>query len=83
MSLFTENVVPGETKVFGTNAKYGYDLEAIKKIILSIDGIKDVILDDSRPTKEFTITSTKIVPIELIEKEVKKAGFHVVPKGII
>lgn len=45
MSLFSENVIPGNLgKVFGTNAKEPQTLEKIKSPLELIDGVKDVII---------------------------------------
>ncbi|XCF04759.1 heavy-metal-associated domain-containing protein [Tamlana crocina] len=83
MSLLSENVIPGNHgKIFGTDAKEMSDLLKIEKVLLQIDGIKDVILNKDVYPREFTIHTTKLIRVEQIENMVKKTGFHVVPKSI-
>jgi hypothetical protein len=83
MSLLSENVIPGNHgKIFGTNAKDGQDLEKIKTKVLSIDGIKDVIINTELYPKEFTIHTNKLVSVKDIENAVISAGFHAIPKDI-
>lgn len=81
MSYISENVIPGNYgKIFGTDANKKEDLIRIKLHLLQIDGIKEVIFNDVYP-KEFTVHTTKVVPISEIEKKVSALGFHAVPKG--
>lgn len=83
MSLLSENVIPGNHgKVFGTNAKENYNLETIKKAILKIKGIKDVIVNEDIYPREFTIHTSQIVSIKEIEDAVIAVGFHAIPKKI-
>ncbi|GGG49190.1 heavy-metal-associated domain-containing protein [Bizionia arctica] len=83
MSLQSENVIPGNHgKVFGTNANEVKDLQNIKDKLLLVHGIKDVILNLNIYPKEFTIHTTTLVEIKTIEDEVKRMGFHAIPKGI-
>jgi hypothetical protein len=84
MSLLSDNVIPGNHgKVFGTDAKNKRDLDKIRKNILTVDGVKDVILNYEVYPKEFTIHTTKLVSIEAIQKVVTSLGFHLVPKDAI
>ncbi|WP_055437141.1 hypothetical protein [Lacinutrix algicola] len=83
MSLLSENVIPGNHgKIFGTNAKENKDLEKIKNIVLSIEGIKDVIINSDVFPKEFTIHTTELVKVKEIEDVVISIGFHAIPKGL-
>ncbi|GBF21589.1 hypothetical protein C21_03775 [Arenibacter sp. NBRC 103722] len=83
MSLISENIIPGNHgKVFGTDAKEISDLLKIEKAILGIDGIKDVIINKEVFPREFTIHTSKLITVEYIANEVKKLGFHIIPKGI-
>lgn len=83
MSLLSENIIPGNHgKIFGTNAKDKQDLEKIKTKVLSIDGIKNVIINTEVYPKEFTIHTNKLVNIKDIENAVISMGFHVIPKGL-
>jgi len=83
MSLLSENIIPGNHgKIFGTNAKEKQDLEKIKTKVLSIDGIKNVIINTEVYPKEFTIHTNKLVNIKDIENAVISMGFHVIPKGL-
>ncbi len=83
MSFLSENVIPGNHgKIFGTDAKELDDLERIKAKILSLKGIKDVIINSEIFPKEFTIHTTNLVKVEDIQEAVKLTGFHAIPKGI-
>lgn len=83
MSLTSENVIPGDHgKVFGTNAKEQKELEIIKNEVLTIEGIKDVIINSEVFPREFTIHTTQLVKVTDIEDVVKHTGFHAIPKGL-
>jgi hypothetical protein len=83
MSLLSENIIPGNHgKIFGTNAKDKQDLEKIKTKVLSIDGVKNVIINTEVYPKEFTIHTNKLVNIKDIENAVISMGFHAIPKGL-
>jgi len=81
MSLLSENVIPGNHgKIFGTNAKYQSDLERIRDKILSLNGIKDVIVNADIYPRQFIVHTSKLVKIEDIEAKVKLTGFNAIPK---
>jgi len=83
MSLLSENLIPGNHgKIFGTNAKENTDLERIKDKVLSIKGIKDVIINSKVYPREFTIHTTELVKVKDIEDIVITTGFHAIPKGL-
>lgn len=83
MSLLSENVIPGNHgKNFTTNAKKDQDLEKIKSKVLSIDGVKDFILNTELHPNEFTIHTDKLVKIQDIENAVNDLGFHAFPKDV-
>ncbi|MGB5203554.1 heavy-metal-associated domain-containing protein [Eudoraea sp.] len=83
MSLLSENLIPGNHgKIFGTNAKENTDLERIKDKVLSIKGIKDVIINSEVYPREFTIHTTELVKVKDIEDIVITTGFHAIPKGV-
>jgi len=83
MSLLSENLIPGNHgKIFGTNAKENKDLERIKDKVLSIKGIKDVIINSEVYPREFTIHTTELVKVKDIEDIVITTGFHAIPKGL-
>ncbi len=82
-SLLSENIIPGKRgKIFSTNAKKSKDLLKIKNAILAITGVKDVIFNMEVFPKEFIVYTTSLVKVEDIENEVKRFGFHAIPKGI-
>ncbi|MGO3182712.1 MAG: heavy-metal-associated domain-containing protein [Aequorivita sp.] len=83
MNLLSENVIPGDHgKIFETNAESQGDLEQIKKAVLRIEGIKDVLLNDEIFPREITVLTTSFVNIEEVELAAHKAGFHVLPKAL-
>ena len=82
MNLLTENIIPGNYgKVFSTDAKENKDLLKIKEAIENIPGIKDAIINDDVYPIEFTIHTTSLIHIDTVENEVKRFGFHAIPKG--
>jgi len=82
MSLLTENIIPGNYgKVFGTDAKEEKDLLKIKKAIEKIPGIKDAIMNFQVYPREITIHTTSLIHVDKVENEVKRFGFHAIPKG--
>lgn len=82
MSLINDNVIPGNHgKIFGTNANESSDLAIIKKRLLELDGISNIVLNESIFPKEFTVLTDKLVTIEAIEEQVKSTGFHAIPKS--
>mgnify|MGYP003661472577 CR=1 FL=1 len=53
MSLLSENVIPGNHgKIFSTNAKDLTSLLKIKKVILQLEGVKEVILNEDAFPRE-------------------------------
>jgi hypothetical protein len=81
MSLLSENIIPGNHgKLFGTNAMEEKDLLYIKKRLLEIDGIKKVAINNAVFPREFTVFTTKIVPVTDIENLVKLIGFNAIPQ---
>lgn len=82
MNLLTENIIPGNYgKVFSTDAKEEKDLLKIKNAIEKLPGINDVILHMDVFPVELTIHTNSLVHIDIVENEVKRFGFHVIPKG--
>ena len=83
MSISSENIIPGITgQIFETNAKEPEDLEKIKNSILSLDGIKDVIINTEIFPREFTVHTTKFIKITAIENKARLADFHAIPKSL-
>ncbi|MDI5889412.1 heavy-metal-associated domain-containing protein [Flavobacterium yafengii] len=83
MSILTDNVIPGNHgKIFGTNAIEDIDLIEIKSSLLELDGIKEVLLNTEIFPREFTVHTSKMIPISDIENRVKPVGFHAIPKEI-
>ena len=83
MSILTDNVIPGNHgKIFGTDAIEDIDLIEIKSSLLELDGIKEVILNNEIFPREFTVHTSKMIPVSDIENRVKLVGFHAIPKGV-
>ncbi|MGC1205511.1 MAG: heavy-metal-associated domain-containing protein [Flavobacteriaceae bacterium] len=82
MSLLTENIIPGEDgKVFATDAKKTRHLTTILTKLMELKGIKNVHIDFEILPREFTIHTSKLIPITEIQKIPIKMGFHMIPKG--
>lgn len=83
MSIISDNVIPGnDGKKFGTNAMEDKDLLQIKTILLELEGIKEVVLNMEIFPREFTLFTTKMIPITEIENKVREVGFHAIPKDL-
>ena len=81
MSLIDDNVIPGnDGRIFGTNAVNKKDLLAIKTAIQELNGIKDVVLNHAIFPSEFTVYTINLIAITDIQKKVRQAGFHAIPK---
>lgn len=81
MSLIDDNVIPGnDGRIFGTNAVNEKDLLAIKIAIQELNGIKDVVLNHAIFPREFTVYTINLIAITDIQKKVRQAGFHAIPK---
>lgn len=83
MSLLSENVIPGDHgKIFETNAENQSDLDQIKKAILSIEGVSEVLLDNDIYPREIIVLTTTFVSVEDVAKAADDAGFHILPKPL-
>lgn len=83
MSFLSDNVIPGNHgKVFGTNAINNYDLQRIKVKLLSLDGIKEVLINADVFPKEFVIYTSKVVTVKDIEDIVLTTGYHAIEKDL-
>lgn len=83
MNLLSENVIPGDHgKIFETNAKNQIELEGIKKAVLRIEGIKDVLINNDVFPREITVLTTSFVNIKEVEQAAHEAGFHVLPRAL-
>ncbi|RTY87114.1 heavy-metal-associated domain-containing protein [Flavobacterium sp. RSP15] len=83
MSILTDNIIPGNHgKIFGTNAIKYLDLLEIKACLLKLDGVKDVLLNTNLFPREFTVHTSKMIPVSAIEYQVRSVGFHAIPKEV-
>ena len=83
MSLLTENIIPdNHGKIFGTDVSKDEQMERVKLRLQKIDGVKNVTLIKGIFPKEFIIYTTKLISVSTIQDEVKKMGFHAIPKGL-
>jgi hypothetical protein len=83
MSLESDNVIPGNHgKIFGTDAKNHQDLIKIKNAVSHIEGIKDIIIDEEKFPRCFTIHTNAIVSVKEIQDAVIRVGFHAIPKSL-
>lgn len=79
MNLLSENVIPrNHEKVFGKNAKTDNDPEKIKRAILKLNGVKDVMVKNERFPVEFIVHTSATIRIEDIEQGV----IHTIPKTL-
>ena len=83
MSFLSKNVVPDTRgRIFTTNAETMDDLAEIKRQLLKMKGIDEVLIDHKKYPKELVVRTSKMVSVENIQKEVGKLGFDIIPKGI-
>ncbi len=83
MAIVSENVIPGNHgKVFGTNAENRTSLNNIKKAILRVDGVRDVLINEKVFPIELTVHTFEVVNVKDIQKAAVSVGFHLIPKGM-
>ena len=83
MSLLSENVIPGNHgKVFETNAENQEDLHKIKKRLLSLEGIQDVLISSDAMPKEITVHNSEIVKVDTVKDAIREIGFHALSKRL-
>ena len=83
MNLISENVIPGDHgKIFETNAENQSDLEQIKKAVLRIEGVIEVLLNNEVYPREITVLTTAFVEITEVEQAADEEGFHVLPRTL-
>ncbi len=81
--MLSKNVIPGNHgKVFGTNAVEEKDLLKIRNALYNIPEVKSIKINMEIFPKEFTIYISTLVKVKDIENEVKRFGFHAIPKGL-
>jgi hypothetical protein len=82
MSVLTENIIPGDGgKVFATDAKTTQHLKAIRTKLMELKGIEDVHIDFKIFPREFTVHTSRLIPITEIQQIPMKMGFHMIIKG--
>lgn len=83
MSLLSENVVPDNSgKIFTTDAKSENDLKTIKKQLLQLKGIDEILIDHKKHPTELVVRASKMVSVKEIQEQVNALGFNITPKGI-
>ncbi len=83
MSLFSENVIPGNHgKIFTVNIEDQKEFEKIQEALLKLDGIKDVMFTNEEHPPEITVHTDKLVKVEDVQSVIKEQGFHAVPKSL-
>lgn len=83
MSLISENVIPGDHgKIFETNAENQSDLDQIKKAVLRIEGVSEVLLNHETYPREITVLTTSFVSVAEVAQAADDEGFHVLPKTL-
>ena len=83
MSLFSENVIPGNHgKVFTVNVEDQKEFETLQEALLKLDGIKDVMFNNDGYPPELTVHTDKLVKVEDVQAVIKEQGFHAVPKTL-
>lgn len=83
MSFISKNVIPGNHgKVFGTNATTEIEMARIQAAVADVEGVKEVIVNNTVFPKEFTVHTTKMLTVENIEQAVIETGFHAIPKNL-
>lgn len=83
MSLYSENVIPGDHgKIFETDATKTEDLEKITQAILSIPGIRDVLVNPETYPREITVLTDSLVKISDVQTAANQEGFHVIARSL-
>ncbi len=83
MSLTSDNVIPGNHgKIFKTDADDSVELGKIRTAILSVKGVKNVLIEEQEFPNEITVLTTDLVKVDEIQEVVAETGYHVVPKTL-
>ncbi|WP_310991285.1 heavy-metal-associated domain-containing protein [Aequorivita marina] len=83
MNIISENVIPGDHgKVFETNAENQRELETLKKAILKIEGVKDVLLNNDTYPREITVLTKDFVNVSEVEQAASSVDLHVLPRAL-
>lgn len=83
MTIVSENVIPGNHgKVFSTSAENRTSLNNIKRAILRVDGVRDVVINERAFPIELTVQTSESVSVQDIKKAAVSVGFHLIPKAL-
>jgi len=82
MSLITENVIPyTKGKIFKTNAETEAQMNAVKRHVEELEGVKEVkIINDTFP-REFLVRADHLVEVEQIQEKTNEVSINAIPKG--
>lgn len=82
MSFLSENVIPGNYgKKFTTDAKHQDEYTKIQDTLMELDGVKDVMFEDTDQPVVFVVHTNKVVSVKDIEDSVRQLNLHAVPTG--
>ncbi|MCL8006087.1 heavy-metal-associated domain-containing protein [Gelidibacter japonicus] len=81
MTYINDNVIPGNHgKTFTTDVRSPEEKSKLKAAIMKINGVANVIFEDTYPL-EVTIHTDKVVHVSEIQEKATELKFHVIAKG--
>lgn len=80
MTFTDEKIYPDASGlVFGTNAENIDQLKEIQNAILALKSVNSVSLQEDKFPYKLTVVVSEVTQVEDIQKQVIKAGYHVIP----
>ena len=81
MTYINDNIIPGNHgKTFTTDVRSPEEKSKLKAAIIKIDGVTNVIFEDTYPS-EVTVHTDKVVQVKEIMDKAAKMEFHMIAKG--
>ena len=79
MYLLNDRIIPREyEKSFNTNAYTETELQQVSEALRTIPAIKDIIIDDEKYPRAFTVHTREELNVEEIENKIKALGYQAI-----
>ncbi|WP_158849243.1 heavy-metal-associated domain-containing protein [Algibacter sp. L1A34] len=83
MGFLEKNLIPGiHGMVFTINTKNEKDRAKVKKVLLKMPEIADVIFNTEAYPEEMTVSTNKVIAVEKLQKALIPYSFHALRKTL-
>lgn len=83
MGVIEENVIPGKHgKVFKVDIEDEYAFSDVQESVIKLDGVKDVLFDDSVFPHEVIVHTETLVKVTDVQQAIRQHGFNAIPEGV-